>query len=196
MKKILLFSGILSLAMLTSCSSLRIEKRHYRNGYYVSLNNNNERPAQTTSVENESPETPAVTTAEAEAVVVNPVVPVAETAAPTVAPVQQKEENNSSPATEPTEVPQVQNDSAPETVAQPAEENTGTPHDDVALVLLVILAILLPPLAVYLAQGLTKWFWITLILCLFGGGFIFYPVFGGLWLVSIIIALFVVFGLL
>ncbi len=35
-----------------------------------------------------------------------------------------------------------------------------------ANLLLIILAILLPPLAVYLAKGLKKDFWINIILCL------------------------------
>lgn len=64
---------------------------------------------------------------------------------------------------------------------------------DTNTILLVILAILLPPLAVYLKDGsASTLFWITLILCLIGGG----PFFGwyggyffGLWGIAMILAL-------
>lgn len=63
----------------------------------------------------------------------------------------------------------------------------------VKLLVLVILAILLPPLAIYLKKkSLDKWFWITLILCLLSFS-VFFFVFGGLtYLIAIIIALMVV----
>jgi uncharacterized membrane protein YqaE (UPF0057 family) len=65
---------------------------------------------------------------------------------------------------------------------------------DVNLVILVILAIFIPPLAVFLKAGeVNKWFWITLILWLLSfSAFVF--VFGGLgWLIAMIIALLYVF---
>jgi uncharacterized membrane protein YqaE (UPF0057 family) len=64
---------------------------------------------------------------------------------------------------------------------------------DVMLVILVVLAIFIPPLAIYLKDNATnKWFWITLILCIFGGGFIFGGIgygFGLLWFTAIVIAI-------
>lgn len=63
---------------------------------------------------------------------------------------------------------------------------------DVNLILLVILALLLPPLAVYLYFGeLNVHFWINLILCLIGGGI---GVAVGYWGLAVIHALLVVFG--
>jgi len=64
---------------------------------------------------------------------------------------------------------------------------------DAMLVILVILAIFIPPLAVYLKSNeVNKWFWITLLLCLFGGGLFFGSIgygFGLLWAVAVVIAI-------
>ena len=63
----------------------------------------------------------------------------------------------------------------------------------------VIAAIFIPPLAIYIKDHHTnKWFWITLLLCLLGGGFsfIYIGVFGLFWLAAIIIALMNVFDML
>jgi uncharacterized membrane protein YqaE (UPF0057 family) len=70
---------------------------------------------------------------------------------------------------------------------------------DVMLVLLVILAIFLPPLAIYLKSKdvRNKWFLITLILCLvslIGWWFFFYS--GLLYLAAVVIALLYVFDML
>ena len=69
------------------------------------------------------------------------------------------------------------------------------PAGDVELILLVILALIIPPLAVYLYEGATQRFWIDLILALIGFGVGFW-LFGGLgWicaLVSVIYALLIV----
>ncbi len=68
-----------------------------------------------------------------------------------------------------------------------------TNDSDVNLILLVILALLLPPLAVYLYFGeINIHFWINLILCLVGGGV---GVVVGYWGLAIIHALLVVFGI-
>ena len=68
-----------------------------------------------------------------------------------------------------------------------------TSDSDVNLILLVILALLLPPLAVYLYFGeINIHFWINLILCLVGGGV---GVVVGYWGLAIIHALLVVFGI-
>ncbi|MBL7898229.1 MAG: YqaE/Pmp3 family membrane protein [Crocinitomicaceae bacterium] len=68
------------------------------------------------------------------------------------------------------------------------------------LILLVILAIILPPLAVFLFEGATGRFWITLILWLLGWGVGWYIFHGGLAglcsLVAIIFALLIVLGVI
>ncbi len=70
---------------------------------------------------------------------------------------------------------------------------------DANLILLVILAIILPPLGVYLKDGgVTGLFWLTLIFCLVGGGgiFRFGFYFGGLWGLAVILALLRVFDVI
>lgn len=69
------------------------------------------------------------------------------------------------------------------------------PAGDVELILLVILALVLPPLAVYLYEGATQRFWIDLILALIGFGVGFWLLSGLGWicgLVSVIYALLIV----
>lgn len=56
--------------------------------------------------------------------------------------------------------------------------NQPAPMDDTAmLIILVILAILIPPLAVFIYEGATSRFWIDLILAIigYGVGFLFFP---------------------
>lgn len=70
--------------------------------------------------------------------------------------------------------------------------------DDTMKILLVILAIFIPPLAVYLKDNaVSKWFWITLILALlgiFGFWFLFYT--GFFWLAAVVIAILYVLDLI
>ena len=73
--------------------------------------------------------------------------------------------------------------------------NGAAGGSDVELVLLVILAIILPPLAVFLFEGATSRFWIDLVLAIlgFGIGFgILHGIWGLLGLISIIYALLIV----
>jgi uncharacterized membrane protein YqaE (UPF0057 family) len=79
-----------------------------------------------------------------------------------------------------------------EVINAPIQDNDATTGGDAELILLVILAIILPPLAVYLYDGsASTMFWITLILCILSGGFIFG--FGGylfgLWGLAILLAI-------
>ena len=56
--------------------------------------------------------------------------------------------------------------------------HSPTPMDDTAmLIILIILAILIPPLAVFIYEGATSRFWIDLILAIigYGVGFLFFP---------------------
>lgn len=67
-----------------------------------------------------------------------------------------------------------------------------TADADAMFVLMIILAFLIPPLAVYLKDGsVTGLFWLTLILCILGGGlfFGFAGYYGGLWLIAVVLAL-------
>lgn len=69
---------------------------------------------------------------------------------------------------------------------------------DGMFILEIILAVLLPPLGIYIKNNnaVNKWFWITLILCLlgaFGWGFMVIGLGGVLWFAAAIIALLFVF---
>lgn len=70
---------------------------------------------------------------------------------------------------------------------------------DAMLIVELLLAVVLPPLACILkASGINKWFWITLLLCILSGGLIWGPAYVGggafLWVVAAVIALLYVFG--
>lgn len=78
------------------------------------------------------------------------------------------------------------------------KKNSSSPASDVATILLVILAILIPPLAVFLFEGVTSRFWIDLILAILGWGA--FGLFGGfLWLcglIAVIYALLIVLNVI
>ena len=81
------------------------------------------------------------------------------------------------------------------------EEITGSKSTEgthsIPLIVLIILAILIPPLAVYLHDDLLKThFWVILLLWLIGAGFLFGLVnyFGLFWLIAIIWAIIIVTG--
>jgi uncharacterized membrane protein YqaE (UPF0057 family) len=76
-------------------------------------------------------------------------------------------------------------------------QKNGHSDGDVKLVLLVILAIFVPPLAVYLKnEKIDQWFWITLILWLLSVLFFFGRYFGFFWLIAVIIALLYIFDVI
>jgi uncharacterized membrane protein YqaE (UPF0057 family) len=78
------------------------------------------------------------------------------------------------------------------------KKNSSSPASDVATILLVILAILIPPLAVLLFEGITSRFWIDLILAILGWGA--YGILGGIFwlcgLIAIIYALLIVLNVI
>lgn len=83
--------------------------------------------------------------------------------------------------------------------ARELKKNFKRGEAGVMLFIMVLAAIFIPPLGIYIKDHHTnKWFWITLLLCLVGGGgYLFYVGLMGLfWLVAVIIALMDVFDLL
>lgn len=68
------------------------------------------------------------------------------------------------------------------------------PDGDLDQIIMVILALLIPPLAVYLKEGLSKRFWVDLICYLLGGAFFLTPYFygGGLLLFAVVFAILIV----
>lgn len=204
MKKIVLLSGVIALALLSSCNSLRIDKRHYNKGWYVDFGT--ERKAEGVAVVSDQEETTEVGT-----------LPVEEQS--TTTPISLDGTQNTAqhlPGNISGEQPALvlESEEAPTTgenseTTTPQNENENTQINNIPApdqvapagddqVLLVILAIFIPPLAVYLVQGVSTIFWITLLFWLFGGAFLFggfgYQYIGGLGLVAIILALLVVFG--
>ncbi len=79
----------------------------------------------------------------------------------------------------------------------PKHKSPSEPAGDVSQIVLVILALVLSPLAIFLKEGVTTRFWIDLICWLLGAGvvgFFFYG--GGLLLFAIVFALLIVFDVL
>ena len=78
--------------------------------------------------------------------------------------------------------------------------NKDITHDsDLMLIIEIILAFILPPLAIFLHDGATSGlFWVTLILCLFafGGGWWIFGGLFGLWGISTILALLRIFDII
>lgn len=79
------------------------------------------------------------------------------------------------------------------------KKNSKAPAGDVNTILLVILAIILPPLAVFIFEGVSTRFWIDLILALIGWGVGFWLLGGLGWicgLAAVIFALLIVLGVI
>jgi uncharacterized membrane protein YqaE (UPF0057 family) len=198
MNKYYLFIAFAFLLIFSSCSSLRIEKRHYNKGFYVDFGNDKKSSAAVDQVDHQekvSVETAPQSVQENSDVQASTELNSADVERSIASPTNTVD--NERPAAASTTDDAVLKNDATTVEKNTAAQSVPADNDsDVALILLVILAILLPPLAVFLVQGASKWFWVTLILCLFGGGIFFVPYLGGLWLISVIIALFVVFGIL
>lgn len=175
-KTALALSVVFMIALIfSSCSNgrnLTIEKRHYGKGYYVHANGKRDAKSEnkTEVVTALNDDQASVATSE---VIVN-----------------KTNENKTPPAlvsTTPQKEKAAVNTSgasAPKVIADPVKavkknapaeqshkvvtkkKNTSRAADDVDLVLIIILCFLLPPLAVYLSEGITTNFWIDLILTL------------------------------
>lgn len=199
---IVLFACILAFAV-SSCSSLRIEKRHYNGGFYIETGSKNKTSGIKAEVHSAE-----IDNVDAKAEQVSVIAESSETAAaPTpVTPQTAVRENVYTNTAAGNEV----NSSEPQTTSETnkskeakkqnavsGKEKTSAPASDVPLWVYVILAILIPPLAVYLKQGLTNMFWIDLILFLLGYGlFRFTPYLWGAAFAAVVIALLVVFDVL
>jgi uncharacterized membrane protein YqaE (UPF0057 family) len=211
MKKSLLFILLAVVFVFSSCKhmgNLQIEKRHYRNGYYVhhsgksSENKTVAAVHETAVVENEN-----VAAIKPE-IVIEETLPVAETHATIL------------PAKKDQATAQKKFEAAPQSRMTPADKKEKvaekvrpvvsqlkqgskpkqTPPADAGLndVVMIILAIFLSPIAVYLKEGVTNRFWIDLICWLLGGGLVFSPFFygGALLLFAIVFAVLIVFDVI
>ncbi len=190
----------------SSCGVFRdvsIEKRHYRKGYYVQVREDRviEKPvAQETKPEKEQVRVAKAAEENNATVGENisrPTMPVANSNTL----VKEKPKYFSTPQPFKKGKP-VYKEKETVTAPQPVKPSPAHDGDDehaVALFLLIILAIILPPLAVLLADGLGVHFLVDLIFWLLGygfvvfipgGGFIYLGIFG---LIAIIYALLVIF---
>ncbi|MFN3341828.1 MAG: YqaE/Pmp3 family membrane protein [Flavobacteriales bacterium] len=183
---------------LFSCGSSRFTRSQYghrewsRGGYEAveqtgmeqssSSRKNDQKPAEAAT---EKKEIPAVGNTE--------LIPAAQIEKPVV-PGTNKANNNENFVDAPAAITETTTESvAIEAEKVEAEKNhDATNGADTNTILLVILALFIPPLAVFLKDGaVSTMFWITLILCLIGGGWLwgwgYY--FGGLYLIAIILAL-------
>lgn len=82
----------------------------------------------------------------------------------------------------------------------PLMKKPSSAGSDAVLILELILAIFIPPLAVYIHnQRIDRWFWVTLILCLAGGAFMagtYTGYFGLFWAAAVVIAICYVLGII
>lgn len=191
--------------LFSSCANfgkLSIEKRHYRNGFYVHTSGKTE----TKATEKVTVENTAALVNEKNTDAQKPVLQNGNT------PAQMVESGNGN-------FPFVFHPATGKAVKQnsvsvlPAEktakekqpvkakiksilhnENPSQPAGDVDQIILLILAILIPPLAIYLKEGLTNRFWIDLICYLVGGGLFLTPFFygGGLLVFAVVFAILIV----
>lgn len=198
MKKYTLFILLGALIGLSSCASLRIEKRHYSNGWYVDFGN--EKKSSDTPVTTKE-ETAVLTTESVDTETLGTAAEVARqqvAVVPNGVPAVDEIGISSVPTEEVVVIPESAEEQNPQQVGSDNEEHGAAESPaDTELIILVILAILLPPIAVYLKQKLSTWFWVTLICWLLGGTFLFgpfgYGYLGALGLLAIVIALLVVF---
>ncbi len=193
MKKISLLLPLAFALLLSSCSMLDnfgIEKRRYNKGFYVHKSENrNAGPAAQPAATVAAPEQ-AVYTAPAPQTK-EPVSTTTATPAHSAPEAQQAappQDNNGRPDAPVEKTPGETAYAPAENVAQPAADSPAPAGGDTELIILVILAILLSPLAVWLKEGASTRFWIDLICWILGGGLFFSPFFyGGLLLLFAIV---------
>jgi len=194
------FICLLALA-LSSCSGIRIEKRHYNGGFYVETGTKNKNNAE--RIETESVGIKQNSAESNSAIALTPSIDNAPVAKADNSSSSQESEKNSAVKVVIDKIKKAASTAKTETSTTVAEENkvvtteqenSAAPASDVPLWAYVVLALLIPPLAVYLKQGLTNIFWIDLILFLLGYGLFSFSLY--LWgasLAAVVIALLVVF---
>jgi uncharacterized membrane protein YqaE (UPF0057 family) len=198
MKKLLLLA-VLATFIFSSCNyfgNIQVEKRHYGKGYYVhrsGARNETLNPVNETVLASKN-ETPAVTNENVFSEEANKQTVSSSTILPA-----KKNTHNNPIRTKSNAVKKNSATSKIRDAISPAKNNTAEPakefpaSGDVALAVMVLLAIFLSPIAVVLKEGATNRFWIDLICWLIGVGFIFISYFSGLLLLfAIIFALLIV----
>lgn len=203
MKNVLRICSVLALFafLFSSCAgNLSVEKRHYRNGFYVH-NSGKNLPVSTEKTPEKEASVSETKTLPQEPVAASQTVPAktGNEAASTAATEKQTAFRAEKPVTQnapTTEKPAVKKPL--EKVKTALHKKPSPPASSDDEILLLILAILLPPLAIYLKQGLTTYFWLDLLCWIIGGGLVFSPFFygGGLLLFAIVFAILIVFDVI
>lgn len=194
-KSLLQLSGIFMMItlVLSSCnSSIEISKRRHSKGYYVSIGSDSHKAKSQKATElnnaaTSKKEEAKVAVEETEATVTT------ESSDVAVAPAAKTENTEVSTATTTVTAGKTVTDKVAKQskgsklkkaiqLKKALKKNKLEDNTDVALLLLVILAIILPPVAVYMVKGLEAHFWISILLTLL------------FWLPGVIHALLVVFG--
>ncbi|MEQ1734176.1 MAG: YqaE/Pmp3 family membrane protein [Bacteroidia bacterium] len=173
MKKIILLSSVVASALLLSCSSsINITKKHYSNGYNVSITKNETAKPNQTKNEVATTVTTATVVAEEQANVVAENNVVATTVsinteegtvnAPEFTETKTLIASNYTPVKTTTSI--VKKMSAVKKIRSLKNTMAVGGGGDVSPVVLAILCIIIPPLAVFLKEGVTTNFWISLLL--------------------------------
>ena len=187
-------------AIISACSTSNdvatnrlIQKRKYNKGFHIEKNTRHfgkdklkqSAKDNVAKTETETETTPPVTQHHEEREIVSQTIP-----APTA---NQEAEIENNTVSKTIEMPQKQNNNLTETAKAPLsvndnrtsklnvkklpkrvrelkKVNKNAADSDVMLILMVILAIIIPPLAVFIYEGVTNRFWIDLILALIGWG--------------------------
>jgi uncharacterized membrane protein YqaE (UPF0057 family) len=204
MKKSLLFILLAVVFVFSSCNhmgNLQIEKRHYRNGYYVHHSGKSSENKAAAAVNETAVAENEKIAAVHPQIVKEETLPVAEAHA-AILPAKESPVK----AHKKFEAPQKKEKETGKIRPVISQLKQGSkPHqvpsaDDVSAneVLMIILAIFISPLAVYLKEGVTNRFWIDLICWLLGGGLVFSPFFygGALLLFAIVFAVLIVFDVI
>jgi len=179
---------------MASCQSVDIVKRKYSGGYYVNLKKD-QHPSDNNKTE-------VVTNSALSGIAhqqLQPaqIAPASITTVSAATTTQQKEPARTHDViTKEIERPNITtvNPTDKHVVTTPKPTPPADGGTDANQVLMVVLALLIPPVAVWLKEGITKRFWVDLICFIIGGGFFFTPyAYGGaLLLFAVVFAVLIV----
>lgn len=205
MKKISFISALVFAIAFSSCkmaNDLQIEKRHYGKGYYVHVRNSHTDVASVENgtgaalvSDNVSPENNLggttvspenISTSENQSKILSNKSAVSNNSSKQHSPFAKNENKKANSVENKTSVSISKNQT-------PSSEPAG----NVSQLVLVILAILISPLAIYLKEGVTMRFWVDLICWLLGYGVVGFAYYaGGLVLFAVVFALLIVLDII
>lgn len=205
MKKLSLFPVFVAVIfMLSSCgivNNVSIDKRRYNKGYHISMRDQKRADAPPVTAGSKSHTAPVVA-APSESPATQAISPEPRTAgteektAAASAVTASARHKWTSAAANPAAVKVNTHKTPLESLAKkPFRRALDAPASgDVNTILLVVLAFLIPPLAIYLVEQASTRFWIALICCLVSFGGLYFTFGWLLWVVSVVLALMAVLG--